>query len=200
MFSKYKKKIFLYIIAVSTVVIFTVYIFVTAYILINAKNTELSKADSIIVLGSRIYINGEISKCLQARVEKGVELYEKEYAKNIIFSGGYESENGLNEAEEMKKIALQKDENIKNISLEKHSTSTYENLLFSRKLLQGNKVIIVSDPYHLPRAKKVAEKMGIEVYTAPALESICWTNPFFSIKNITRESLAFMYYFLTGKL
>lgn len=47
------------------------------------------------------------------------------------------------------------------IALEDRSTSTYENVAFAREMLTAREVVIVTDPYHAPRAIVIARAMGL---------------------------------------
>ncbi len=53
------------------------------------------------------------------------------------------------------------------IRLEDQSTNTVENIRFALPLLGGTRdVIIVSDAYHLPRARLIAMREGLRVTTS----------------------------------
>ena len=46
--------------------------------------------------------------------------------------------------------------------------STYESMYRARDIFCAEKVFVVSQRYHLPRALYVAEKLGLEAYGVPA--------------------------------
>ena len=46
--------------------------------------------------------------------------------------------------------------------------STYESIYRARDIFQADKIIIVSQEYHLYRALYIAEKLGLEAYGVPS--------------------------------
>ncbi len=121
-------------------------------------NQSLEKADCIIVLGSS-----------DIRVaEYGVELFKRELAPHIIFSGGLGSLTkdrfGQTEAEIFAEVAAAAGIPDDAVLLEKKSTNTGENILFSMDLLSknhisANLVIIVTKPYMERRVFATAKKL-----------------------------------------
>ncbi|MBX9702924.1 MAG: YdcF family protein, partial [Silvanigrellaceae bacterium] len=113
---------------------------VAFYVAKNAEKDEKKPADVILVLGAKAYRDGTYNPCLVARITHAVDLYQAKYATKLLFSGGIDKEDQASEALTMKKIALSLGVPEQDIMLESDSTSTYENLLFSKKILQRNKL------------------------------------------------------------
>lgn len=161
------------------------------------------KSDAIVVLGARSYIVGHYNPCLEARVQQAVALYKDKYASKLLMTGGTDKEDGANEAETMKKIATEQGIPGKDILLEKKATSTYENFLFSKDILQKNKlnsIIIVTEPFHIARASMIADKLGIQYTVSPAIESACWQENTYFSRYFLKEPVAIGVYKLQGKL
>ncbi len=179
------------------------YLSLAFYIAKEATREAKTKSDVILVLGARSYIDGKYNPCLESRVANAVALYKSGYASKIIVSGGNDSEDNINEAETMKKIAIEGGVKVQDILLEKEATSTYENFTYSKQILNKNKlksIIIVTEPFHSPRAGLIAKKMGINFTVSPASESPCWTNGKYFSKYFLKEPLAIILYKLQGKL
>ncbi|MAG44441.1 hypothetical protein CL633_00960 [bacterium] len=115
-------------------------------------NHKLEKADLILVLGSH-----------DLRVAKrGAELFLKNYAPLIVFSGGFGTRPSRKtwdtpEAEIFAQVAIKMGVPKNKILQEKKSTNTGENIIFTKKLLaQKNikifSVIVVTKPYMERRA------------------------------------------------
>ncbi len=180
-----------------------VYSFLALYIIKNAENDDKKQADVILVLGAKAYRNNSYNLCLVARVKHAVDLYKANYAPKLFFSGGTDIEDGANEAQTMKKIALSLGVPAKDILLESASTTTYENLLFSKKLFRAKKlksIILVTEPFHAPRAMLVAQKLGIEASSSPAVKSTCWTKYKYLSRFFLKEPLAIVFYKMNNKL
>lgn len=114
-------------------------------------------------------------------------------------SGGTDKEDNINEAETMKKIAIQAGVLGADILIEKESTSTYENLALSQKILNKaglHSIIIVTDPYTNARAELVAEKLHYNYSLSPAINTPC-SHP---SEYFFREPLAIIVYILSGNI
>ncbi len=143
--------------------------------------------------------------CVLARVDHAVSLYKEGFASKILMSGGTDKETNANEAETMKKMAMESGVPETDILLEKESTSTYENLLLSQKIISNahlSSVIIVTEPYHNARADLVAAKLGYKYALSPTMTSPCWNdkNLFANWNFLKREALALIAYKLIHKI
>ncbi|KFE68846.1 YdcF family protein [Hyalangium minutum] len=128
-------------------------------------------ADAVVVLGARVLQGGVPSGALQARVEKAVELYQRGVASRLVFSGGV-GDHPPSEAQVMRSLAVQLGVPAEACTLEEQSHSTEQNARFSAELLRAlgaQRVVVVSDPYHLLRARQYFRLQGFEVATSPAL-------------------------------
>ncbi|QQS43671.1 YdcF family protein [Candidatus Roizmanbacteria bacterium] len=215
-------KKFLIIFAVLAASAFVLYISLLIYIDSRAEHETKVKSDVIIVLGGTIKSDnscygpicnqkGFVKKprynpCVIARVDHAVELYKEGFAPKILMSGGNDEGTNINEAENMKKFAIAAGVPTEDILIENKSTSTYENFAFSKEILTDAKldsVIIVTDPYHIARAKLVASKLHYDYSLSPAVESVCWDqdkNKPFTNRDSRREAFALILYKLLNQI
>ena len=180
-----------------------IYSFLAVYVSKTAENDEKKRADVILVLGTKAYRDGTYNPCLVARVKHAVDLYKAHYAPKLLFSGGTDKEDGINEAQTVKELALSLGVPANDILLEPASTSTYENLLLSKPLLQANQmktIILVTEAFHAPRAILVAQKFGLDAVSSPAIDSICWTKNKYLSRYFLKEPLAIMFYKMKNRL
>lgn len=142
----------------------------------------------IVVLGCGLFNQTELSPTLMMRVQGAID-YRSE-RNLLIMSGGQGPDEAVPEACAMKEYALNQGVPDHFIQIEAQSTTTYENLKNTKKLLQleqSNLLYIVSSNYHLPRALYYAEQLnltGIGLYTKSPLR--LWCGMFF------REWVAFI--------
>ncbi|MGE7694825.1 YdcF family protein [Lysinibacillus sp. NPDC094177] len=122
-------------------------------------------ATYMIVLGAKVKPGGIPSLSLKNRLEEAVKYLKKYPNVKVIVSGGKGGDEDRTEASVMLKYLEDNGIDTNRILVEDQSTSTYENLLFSKELLpKGTKEItIVSNDFHLKRAKYLAESLGFEV-------------------------------------
>ena len=96
-----------------------------------------------------------------------VNLYKLGASKDIIMSGDHGS-NDYNEVETMKKYAIASGVPSNAIYMDHAGFSTYDSLYRARNIFGVNKIIIVSQKYHLYRAIYLAKSLGMEAYGVPA--------------------------------
>ncbi|GIO23590.1 membrane protein [Oceanobacillus sp. J11TS1] len=111
--------------------------FLTAYGL-NQWSRPKRNQDFIIVLGSGL-INDRVPPLLASRINKAIAFYYRQRKvtapPKIIFSGGQGPDEGLSEAEAMQSYAIEKGIPIEDTIKEDKSVNTYENMLFSKKIM-----------------------------------------------------------------
>ncbi|MBZ4416089.1 YdcF family protein [Myxococcus sp. RHSTA-1-4] len=151
-------------------------------------------ADAVVVLGARVLPGGVPSGALRARTEKAVELYQRGLAPRLVFSGGV-GVNPPSEARVMLALATRLGVPEAACTLEEESHSTEENARLAVKLLRGlgaRRVVVVSDPYHLLRARQYFRLNGLDVATSPALETERNLSPVDRFYWTVREAIALL--------
>jgi uncharacterized SAM-binding protein YcdF (DUF218 family) len=169
----------------------------------NLERDTAVRSGTVIVLGAQAYVRGAWNPCLVSRVRHGVSLVRRGLADHLILSGGVDREDGWIEAEVMRDIAVDAGADPNAIRLESRSTSTAENLAFSKEIMREagwGSAIIVSDPYHLPRASLIATKLELTHTVSPAMGSPCWAVWRFAGRNFLREPLALFENWWRGSL
>ncbi|WP_090160367.1 YdcF family protein [Loktanella sp. DSM 29012] len=151
-------------------------------------------ADAIIVLGAAVWASGP-SPTLQRRARHAAALFLAGHAPLIVATGGL----GLHpptEAMAITDILISQGVPATAIIQEDRSTTTLENLRFSRKLLgpDTRTVIIVTDRTHAPRARLTARHLG---YTATTMSpSLRGGHPRTILRQTIREFFAYPAYAL----
>ena len=129
--------------AVYVLVLMAVYLLSAALNLFHLKKRR--GADYIIILGAGL-IGTRVTPLLAARIDKGIELLHDNPNAVLIMSGGQGPGEDIAEGEAMARYAEQKGVDLGKIIVEGKSTSTEENLLFSRELMSRDRprVIVVT--------------------------------------------------------
>ncbi|MBL8918406.1 MAG: YdcF family protein [Myxococcaceae bacterium] len=128
---------------------------------------------AIVVPGARVDEGGVPSATLEARVRQGIALKRADQAAWLVFSGGV-GEHPPAEAEIGRALALEAGVPEREVLVETASHSTRENARETARLLAGRGVgcvQVVSDPYHLARARWAFEREGLSVSLAPVLDA-----------------------------
>ena len=137
-------------------------------------------SDAIVVLGARVQPDGSPSPTLKARAEHAAELFNRGFASTLIFSGGV-GDFGGSEASVARDVVVKLGVPPENCVLEEDSHSTKQNAQFTARLMnqRGLKsLIIVTDPSHLPRAKRLFTNEQLLVTGSPVMNAprhVEWT-------------------------
>ena len=124
---------------------------------------ELGDVDCILVLGCQVKDSGKPSDMLADRLKRGIELYENGAAPKIIMSGDH-GQIEYDEVNTMKQVAIDSGIPSEDVFMDHAGFSTYESLYRAKEIFEADKIIIVTQEYHLYRALYIAEKLGIEAY------------------------------------
>lgn len=119
------------------------------------------QADCVLVLGAGLRGDGSPSLMLRDRLVTGVSLFEEGAADRLLMSGDHGSV-GYDEVNAMKKFAIETGVPSECIFMDHAGFSTYESLYRARDVFQADKLIIVTQEYHLYRALYIAEKLGLD--------------------------------------
>ncbi len=143
-------------------------------------------ADYIVVLGAGL--RGERpSLVLQYRINAAAEYLQENPETTAIVSGGQGPDEWISEAEAMRRGLEAKGISGDRIILEDASTSTEENLTYSKKLMEDDvSVVIVTNKFHVYRALHIAGECGYGDVSGLGADNVSWLNP----TNYLRECLA----------
>lgn len=140
---------------------------VKAYLLTPEEAVQLEDVDCILVLGCGVRENGEPSLMLQDRLNMGLQLYEAGAAPKLLMSGDH-SRSDYDEVGAMKDYAMERGVPSDDVFMDHAGFSTYESMYRARDVFCAEKVIIVSQAYHLYRAVYDARALGLDAYGVAA--------------------------------
>ncbi|MBE6649320.1 MAG: SanA protein [Ruminococcaceae bacterium] len=132
-------------------------------ILTVEEAANLSDVDCIIVLGCGIKPDGTPSDMLRDRLNFAIDIYKKGGAPKLLMSGDH-GRVGYNEVGVMKQYAINKGVPSEDVFMDHAGFSTYETMYRAKEIFKAEKVIVVTQEYHLYRGMYNAEKMGMESY------------------------------------
>ena len=125
---------------------------------------EHTDVDAVVVLGAAQY-DGRPSPQLAARLDHVVELYEAGRAPLIVTTGGKQAGDRFTEAEASATYLVDHGVPADIILEETTGHSTWQSLRNAAAVLRGrglNRVLLVSDPYHMLRSRLIAEDAGLD--------------------------------------
>jgi len=132
----------------------------------NIDNVSYNE-DVVIVLGAGV--NGErVSRPLAHRLNTAIAYWEQNTDAYIIVCGGLGNRAIITEAEAMARYLIARGVPSTRILLEERSTSTYENLVFAKEILEshfpdGFSALLITNDFHIYRAVHTARYVGLDV-------------------------------------
>ncbi|EGT3616754.1 YdcF family protein [Clostridium perfringens] len=158
------------------IICISIFIIIEGAIIFYPKKS-LNTCDYIIVLGAGL--RGEsLTATLKDRLDKTIEYLDKtDYDGEIIVSGGQGPGEDITEAEAMTKYLTEKGVPRNRIILENKATSTYENLKYSKEIIENLSgmpinnlnVLLITTDFHAMRSELLAKRNGyedVELYTS----------------------------------
>ncbi len=125
-----------------------------------------ARHDVIVILGAGL------GPALRRRVAHGARLFHEGRAGHLIVTGGAIGSRPT-EAEAMRALALKHGVPDERIIIEDKATRTFENALYTARIMDDRdwaRALVVSDPFHLPRALFLFRRSGIAAAGAAVSE------------------------------
>jgi uncharacterized SAM-binding protein YcdF (DUF218 family) len=150
-------------------------------------------ADAIVVAGCHVRPDGKASAPLQARTRLAVELWRRGVASKVVFTGGVGT-HPPSEAEAALSFAHSLGLPDSAAVVERRSTSTRQNAALASRVSPAQRVVVVSDAYHVLRCKLIFGRYFPSVQ-AVGVTSEPWTR----VLGSAREVVALSWYLLVGQ-
>ncbi|MCI8868852.1 MAG: DUF218 domain-containing protein [Anaerotignum sp.] len=137
--------------------------------ILSSGEAQKLDADCILVLGCRVHEDGSPSLMLADRLEKGIELYESGASARLLMSGDH-GRSEYDEVNTMKAFAVEQGVPSEAVFMDHAGFSTYDSIYRAKDVFQAEKIIVVSQEYHLSRALYIAERLGLDAYGVAAAD------------------------------
>lgn len=118
--------------------------------------------DCILVLGCGVY-GTTPSHMLEDRLLRGVELYKNGVSDKLLMSGDH-GRTSYDEVNVMKSFATENGVPSEDVFMDHAGFSTYESMYRARDVFKAEKILIVTQEYHLYRAVYDARALGLDAY------------------------------------
>ena len=130
---------------------------------------EAREADVILILGAAEY-NGRPSPVLKARLDYGLNLYRRGLAPLILTTGGAGGDPMFTEGGVGRAYLIKQGVAAEAIIVEMEGETTMHSTAASAEIMRRmglKSCIVVSDGYHIFRAKRMLEERGLQVFGSP---------------------------------
>lgn len=147
---------------------------IAAQVMHQASLDQSRPADAIVVFGAAEYV-GRPSPVYRARLEHAYQLFELGMAPLVITTGGSGKDPNFSEGQVGRDYLANRGIPDVNLIAETQGTDTEHSARRVAAIMQANDLksaLLVSDAYHVYRAKRMMEHEGITVYTSPRPDSV----------------------------
>lgn len=140
----------------------------------DANIDQAHHADAIVVFGAAEYV-GRPSPVFRARLDHAYELFKMGLAPVVITTGGAGGEQHFSEGQVGRDYLESRGIPDVNLIAETQGGNTDWSTQRVANIMRANgmhSALLVSDAYHLYRAKKMMQAQGLTVYVSPRPDSI----------------------------
>ncbi len=179
------------------VILLLIFIVTECVIISYGSKEPRPNADYVLVLGAQVK-GTRLTYALQARLDKAYEYAMDNPESMVIVSGGQGPGESVTEAYVMAEYLKSKGLDETRLILENQSTSTHENIEYSKKLMADTDadVVLVTNHFHVYRGVGVAKKQGLT-----NVEGLGAPTKWYTIPNqYVREAFAVVKYKLFGQI
>ena len=186
------RKLFLKVLAVLILLPALYFLWTAGQIRQASKLDERPRSDAIVVMGAAQY-DGRPSPVFKSRLDHAHTLYDSGVAPLIVVLGGKKEGDRFTEAQ-AGAAYLEQDIPAAKVTGVKAGSTTLDSLKLFTGLAKDRsieKIVIVSDPLHLARAREMAQDLGFEVAVSAANVT---QNDDAERSNLLRETFVLTYY------
>lgn len=155
--------------AFGVVALVVLYLATTLVAVVRTGQAEQARpVDAIVVLGAAQF-DGRPSPVLQARLDHALELWNAGWSDTVVVTGGKLPGDRFTEATVSAEYLIARGVPDASILREVQGRTTWESLSATARILasmERSSVLLVSDPYHLHRARGMARELGLEAFVS----------------------------------
>lgn len=167
----------------------------------TARQDHRPHSDAIVVLGSAQY-NGRPSSIFQARLEHALALYRQGVAPVVVTVGGKKAGDQFTEAEAGRDYLNQNGIPANALLAVQVGVDTLQSMQAAAEAFRQrgwHTAVLVSDPWHVMRAVRMADDAGIAAVGSPTRQGPAVQTRATQFRYILRETAAYLLYRATGR-
>lgn len=149
-----------------------------------------SNADAILVLGASVYSDGTPSDILADRLEVAADLYLAGAAPKVIVSGA--QRQGYDEPSAMRDYCMDLGVPEGSIIVDGKGDDTYASIYRAQNVYDVERVLVVTQAYHLYRSLMIANLLGFEDASGVAADKGAYNNQMqYSLRELVSRDIDF---------
>lgn len=127
---------------------------------------RVPKAKVALVLGAYVFPDGELSLPLRDRVNTAIKLYKAGKVEKLLMSGDNRFHH-YNEPQRMADYAISKGVPAEDVVADFAGRRTYDSVYRAKHIFGQDRLIVVTQGFHLDRALFLCDKLGVDAYGVP---------------------------------
>lgn len=159
-----------------------------------ARQDDRPRSDAIVVLGASQY-DGRPSAVFQARLDHAKSLYDDGVAPRIVTLGGGAPGDRTTEAQAgadyLRRHGV---ENVVAIEVGRDTLQSLQALRVEFADRKWSSAVLVTDPWHSLRARRMARDLGLRAATSPTRSGPSNASRATEARYVARETAAYLYY------
>jgi uncharacterized SAM-binding protein YcdF (DUF218 family) len=161
---------------------------------------RVDRVDVVAVLGAAMY-GRRPSPTFQGRLEHAALLYRRGFSPRLLVLGGKQPGDEATEADTGRAWLISNGLPEAAVSAEPEGNTTLESLRAAADFMRDQNldtVMLVSDPWHNLRVKRMARDLGMRAYVSATWHSAA-RSQWKRLGGYTRETFAYLYYRVLGR-
>jgi uncharacterized SAM-binding protein YcdF (DUF218 family) len=163
-----------------------------------ARQDNHPRSDAIVVLGASQY-DGKPSTVFRARLQHAKKLYDAGVAPRVITVGGGAPGDRTTEAEAGAGFLRERGVDTVALGKGRNTLQSLEALRVEFRKQGWKTAVLVTDPWHELRARRMATDLGIQAASSPTRAGPAVRDRATEIRYVARETAAYLYYRLFGE-
>jgi uncharacterized SAM-binding protein YcdF (DUF218 family) len=159
-----------------------------------ARQDDRPRSDAIVVLGAAQF-DGRPSKVFAARLDHAARLYKAGVAPRVVTVGG--SRPGDRFTEAAAGATYLREHGVPDVFAVGDGSDTLQSMQALEEAVAAKgwrRIVVVTDPWHSLRSRRMAQDVGFEASTSPARSGPAVATRATEFRYIARETAAYLYY------
>ena len=162
-----------------------------------ARQDSHPRSDAIVVLGASQF-NGKPSTVFRARLQHAKALYDEGVAARVITVGGAAPGDRFTEAEAGARFLRDRGVDAIAVGKGRNTLQSHQALKTELDARGWKSVVLVTDPWHELRSRRMATDLGIRATTSPTRTGPAVRDRGTELRYVARETAAYLYYRVFG--
>lgn len=162
-----------------------------------ARQDAHPRSDAIVVLGASQF-NGKPSTVFRARLQHARALFEQGVAPRVITVGGGAPGDRVTEAEAGARFLRERGVDVVAIGQGRNTLQSLQALEVEFRSRGWTSAVLVTDPWHSLRSRRMAGDLGIRAVTSPTRSGPAVRDRSTELRYVARETAAYLYYRVFG--